>query len=92
MREILVFDILQYCKLLTFVKQNEISFKLLMLKLKTDWGAVEQMLDRGRLWTLSRSLFSANFLINMGRQMPYSSSFVKIPEEGIETPRFGGCS
>lgn len=37
MREILVFDILQYCKLLDFVKQNKFSFKLLMLKLKTDW-------------------------------------------------------
>lgn len=28
MREILVLDILQYCKLLNFVKQNEFSFKL----------------------------------------------------------------
>lgn len=87
-----MFDILQYCKLLNFVQQNEFSFKLFMLKLKTDWGAVEQMLDRGRLLALSRSVFSANFLINTGRQMLYSSSFVKIPEEGKETPRFGGGS
>ena len=86
-----MFDIFQYCKLLHFVKQNEFSFKLVMLKLKTDWGAAEQMLDSGRLQTLSRSMFSANFLINTGRQMPYSSSFIKIPEEGIETPRFCGC-
>lgn len=92
MREILVFDILQYCKLLDFIKQNKFSFKLLMLKLKTDWGAAEQMLDRGRLQTLSRSVCSANFLINAGRQMPCSSSLLKIPEEGVETPRFGCCS
>lgn len=63
-----------------------------MLKLKTDGGAAEQMLDRGRLRTLSKTMFSTNFLINTGSQMPYSSSFIKISEEGIETPRFGGCS
>lgn len=57
MRENLVFDILQYCKLLNFVKQNEFLFKLLMLKLQMDWGAAEQMLARGRLWPLSRLCF-----------------------------------
>lgn len=39
MGEILVFDILQYCKLLNFDRQNESSFKLLTLKLEADWGA-----------------------------------------------------
>lgn len=81
-------DILQYCKLLDFVKQNEFSVKLF----KTDWGAQEQMLDGGRVRTLATSMFPSDFLMSTGRQMPYPSSFAKISEEGIETHRFGGGS